>query len=384
MVPTELQLQVVSGFVEGIGGTLSGQVDCMLVQGEGTAIPHTSSYKWPVRDVLAVFEVKKTLFSTELNDAHEQLRTVLDQFREYAESLTDAVRFDITASAYVYGQLVGEPAPKLEDVDSLPFQKQIVFRTLVGEQLAPLRIIFGYQGYASEYTLRAGFVRFLRDHDNMIGYDPGAMPNLIVCGDNSLVKLNGHPYFNPLQNGNWVWFGSSTENPLLLLLNLIFTKLMYVTSIPDWFARDLSLERFAPLLIGKGIKTGSNTGVWSYEPVLFTQQQLHRAAEVVDLRDWEPLKASPFQCTLVALIGDGLTRKKVNQIAAKFPESDAAREVDALIKHGIVGWYDDTLVFLTIQCVTLFTSKGQAVVGDADDPRFFEWYGREQRRGVKA
>jgi len=62
MLPMPLDLQVVNGFVEGLNGELSGQIDCMLVRGTGKPIVHTGEYKWPVRNVLAVFEVKKTLF----------------------------------------------------------------------------------------------------------------------------------------------------------------------------------------------------------------------------------------------------------------------------------------------------------------------------------
>jgi hypothetical protein len=119
MIPSSLNLKVVSGFVEGIDGSLSGQIDCMLVQGEGHQIPHSASYKWPVRDVLAVFEIKKTLFSEELTDAHHQLSTVLERFIQHAERLTDLG--DISPSLYMYGQIVGEPAPKLSELDSLPF-----------------------------------------------------------------------------------------------------------------------------------------------------------------------------------------------------------------------------------------------------------------------
>src|SRR5438128_7333835 len=39
MIPFELEFQVVSGFVEGIDGSLSGQIDAMIVRGSGTPIP---------------------------------------------------------------------------------------------------------------------------------------------------------------------------------------------------------------------------------------------------------------------------------------------------------------------------------------------------------
>jgi hypothetical protein len=379
-IPSGLQLQVVSGFVEGVDGSLSGQIDCMLVQGEGKQIPYSTSYKWPVEDVLAVFEVKKTLFGEELSDANSQLKTVFDRFLQHEEQLTEADKIDITPSLYVYGQIVGKPAPQSNEPGTLSFQEEIILRTLITEQIAPVRIIFGYQGYANEYTLRAGFIKYLQSRNNMVGYAGIAMPHLIVCGNNSLIKFNGHPYLLQLRRDGWVWYGSSTENPLLLLLNLILTKLMYVAAVPGWFETDLALEHFTPLLVGRAVKTGDASGVWSYTPVLFTQRQLKRAADQLQQTDWEPLNASPFQCTLVALVGKGISRESLNAIAKEFPDADVETEVEELRKHGILGWADDKLKFLTIQCVTLFGPAGQPIIGDAEDPRYFEWFRRERQK----
>ncbi len=59
-LPVNLELQVVSGFIEGKDGELSPQIDCMLVSGEGTVIPYTQNFKYPLAQVIAVLEVKKT------------------------------------------------------------------------------------------------------------------------------------------------------------------------------------------------------------------------------------------------------------------------------------------------------------------------------------
>jgi hypothetical protein len=83
MIPENLGLRVVSGFVEGRDGTLSGQIDCMLVYGVGTLIHQTTLFKWPIRQVIALFEVKKTLFSTQLEEAHHHLNSVLDMYIEF-------------------------------------------------------------------------------------------------------------------------------------------------------------------------------------------------------------------------------------------------------------------------------------------------------------
>src|SRR5205807_8698596 len=82
-IPRDLGLQVVSGFVVDAEGGMSGQMDCMLVRGEGEQVPYTQQCKWPVWDVLAVFEVKKTLYGSALKEALVHLRSVHDAFSNW-------------------------------------------------------------------------------------------------------------------------------------------------------------------------------------------------------------------------------------------------------------------------------------------------------------
>ncbi|EEG4000961.1 hypothetical protein G3B50_004523, partial [Salmonella enterica] len=67
--PSELNLRVCSGFFYNESEELSNQIDCMLVQGEGERIPHTDDYKYKIKNVIAIFEVKKNLFLSELRDS---------------------------------------------------------------------------------------------------------------------------------------------------------------------------------------------------------------------------------------------------------------------------------------------------------------------------
>ncbi len=91
------------------------------MRGSGTPVAHTELYKWPVKDVVAVFEVKKRLFSSELTDAYSQLRGVLDLFWSYAENLGPADSIDIESALYAYGQIVGHLAPQRTRVPSYVF-----------------------------------------------------------------------------------------------------------------------------------------------------------------------------------------------------------------------------------------------------------------------
>src|ERR1700687_4623636 len=77
-IPEGLGLQVVSGFIDDGQGNLTDQIDCMLVKGTGISVPFTILFKWHIKDVIAVLEVKKNLFSSELADAHGDLRKVLE------------------------------------------------------------------------------------------------------------------------------------------------------------------------------------------------------------------------------------------------------------------------------------------------------------------
>lgn len=106
-IPTNLDLQVVTGFaVDGLGNQ-SGQIYCMLVRGAGERVPFTDSYRWPIHDVLAVFEVEKTLAYSDLKDAFVHLRGIYDLYRSWFDECYDENRQDITRARDVFGQITG-------------------------------------------------------------------------------------------------------------------------------------------------------------------------------------------------------------------------------------------------------------------------------------
>ncbi|MFI9629585.1 DUF6602 domain-containing protein [Streptomyces sp. NPDC052042] len=85
-LPDGLGLRVVSGFASDGRGRLSGQLDCMVVRGEGEKLPYTNAYVWHVKDIIAVVEVKKNLHSAELRDAFTHLNTVGEIEHAYYQS----------------------------------------------------------------------------------------------------------------------------------------------------------------------------------------------------------------------------------------------------------------------------------------------------------
>jgi hypothetical protein len=257
MIPPQLGLQVVTGFVEGINGTLSGQIDGMLVQGSGTSIPGVEGqYKWPIKDVLAVLEVKKTLFGDDLADAHDQLQSVMALFWEYAETIKPSDGVDISAPRYVYSQILGEPAPVGKEWDALAFDKEALYRMLLDDHVAPVRIVLGYGGFKTEHSLRQGFLKFLARHPGKPGFAGASLPSLIVCGQNSIVKANGQPFYFQPWRGRYLCYASSSHSPILWILNLILTRISHLYAAPRWYGRDLSIDSFTPLLWGKAADNG--------------------------------------------------------------------------------------------------------------------------------
>lgn len=381
MIPAELELQVVSGFVQGIDGSLSGQIDCMLVRETGEPVPQVpGQYKWPIKDVLAVFEVKKTLFGVDLTDAHDQLQSVMALLFPYLDSIKPSDGISIEAPRYVYGQILGEPAPRGEEFEGLPFNKEQLYRILVNDHIAPVRVILGYFGYKTEHSLREGFLDFLDKHTGKPGYAGSYLPSLIVCGQNSIIKTNGQPFYFGAWGDEILFFASSSQNPVLWILNLILTKISHQYVAPEWYGRDLSIDRFAPLLWGKAVDLGTKKG-WEYSAHPISSKALETIPALTK-EEWQPIQISQDQAVLLQLIGnDGIERDELLQAMAAIELTGETTEqiIQDLVSKRLVGWAGEKLVFLTRRCSTVFTPKDGLVAHDMEDARFSEWMMREER-----
>jgi hypothetical protein len=117
---------------------------------------------------------------------------------------------------------------------------------------------------------------------------PAVLPNLIVCRTNALLKLNGHPYIVPeLDDGQWHIFGSTREAPMVLLLELLWTRLSNEFQARFPVDDALKMEAIAPLLSGKSIVDQDRRG-WMFYAKTLTRKQL---AEV-ETQHWTPFEVS--------------------------------------------------------------------------------------------
>lgn len=284
-IPEQLNVRLVDGFVLGVDGKHSHQTDAMLVMGEkGQRIPKTSQWIWPIEDVLAVFEVKKSLFGNQLVDSIEKMRVVSLQQKELMTSERKQVKLGPSKDAFA--RLMGRfpSAGELEDFQGAEGE---ILRTIAYEQLAPVRVVFGYEGYADETGLRKGFLDALRDApDGVAG--PAVLPNLIICRRNAILKMNGHPFISPIgDDGHWNLFGSTRKAPFALLLELIWTRLGNEFNAQFPVDDSLTKEVIAPLLAGEVVTKGGIRG-WMFHYSTLNKKQL---ADTPADR-WEPISVT--------------------------------------------------------------------------------------------
>lgn len=360
-IPPSLDLQVVSGFITDHKHWMSGQIDCMLVKGKGESIPHTSSFKWPIWDVLAVFEVKKTLFGQAMQEGFLHLRTISHAFSEWLHAPDrEDHKFNISRALNSFSRVTGLHAPSFRDYQRVLSEGDaMLYYSMVVEQLAPIRIVLGYDGFKTEEGMRKSMIEFLREIGSGSGFGVNSFPHVITCNGFSLCKANGQPYWYPLQAGKWHFYMSSAANPLWLMLEHIWTKIENVCEVELPWEDDLVEEVFHPLLSAQPIAGARG---WYLE-----YSDLKGLARDPVVRDWQPTEVTPTQqIVLNRLVCDG-TIDITNVHFLEFLETEnltleqLIRSFDGL---GLIS-FDGAILRPTIrQCAFVFTPDGKIYAGE--------------------
>jgi hypothetical protein len=312
-IPSALGLRLESGFVTDGAGVLSGQIDCMLVRGQGEAIPYTGKYKWHVKDVVAVFEIKKSLLGDELADAFTHLQVVRQLEHNWFTHLRDTKgSISIKSAQRAFAEATGFFAPEQNEINSLDPFRQLLFHILILEQVSAIRVVFGYDGFQTESGFRNSLVNFLGRNLEIPGFGPGSFPQLIVSGGYSLVKTNGQPFSAPLADGRWPFYCSSSVNPLQIMLELIWTRLARDFNLGVPWGEDLTIEALRPLILGSVEERAGRLG-WNYEYIKASQAELIAND---DYNNWQPahlsLSSSPSSSSCVPDLKYALTTTSIH------------------------------------------------------------------------
>jgi hypothetical protein len=336
-IPPDLDVRVVEGFIEGVDGKLSPQIDAMIVAGLRPPIPHTASHVWPISDVIAAFEVKKSLYGADLKDGFVKLRDVKRMSEAYIQS---GVSIDPGPSYRAFARLTGRYPNSVQEVDRLPDELNHLFHTILADQVAPVRVMLGYHGYADEAGLRKGMLDYLKEQSGPAeGFGASSMPNLIVARRKALLKMDGHPYITPLSDGWWHLLVSSPENPLRILIELLWAKLRDrfggVFPVDD----NLELERLAPLLDARLMTKDGRTG-WAYNEVDLSAADLAAA----EPPQWKPEETDVAEMVIQLQIArHGVLDVRDHKFREHAAEEgfDADAVIAGMVERRVLAWVDD-------------------------------------------
>jgi hypothetical protein len=351
-------LRVVSGKVVNSKGILSRQVDCMIVVGEGQQLPFTTHYVYPLSQVVAICEVKKTLYSSALSDS-------IDWFTHFRQNVAEGGKRRVGLLDDAWRGIFGESLPSEEEMKLLPVSRRVILEHLIVEAVSPARIVVGFEGFCDEASLRKGVLDLLdaafdNPEPNQRRFSISAFPNLVVCGQASIIKLDGFPFSAKANPNDWyAWFASSSYNPLVYLLEILWTRLAYLLKLPpEVFGDDLRVEQPNPLLWCRAVASPYGDG-WEYFPVLMEKEYLKASS---GLGSWEPEFLSEVEFDVMNLLCAGLqVRADCVEIAKLFRQRNSSfGEVAKSLKaRRLAHAKDGRLELLTDKCVCFILPDGR-------------------------
>lgn len=370
-----IDIQVRSGKIKNSNNEFSDEIDCMVVLGEGELIPYTDKYIYDSSKVIAVIQVKKNLFSKDIRDSYENLKTVLDvtEFRDgevyHARLLRNSWRM-----------IFNEELPTREELQQLPYEKEIFYHVLLLEAFYPARIVWGYNGFKSEFSLRESFIDYIEENISSVsgakkpGFGPLNFPNLIICDKYSLVKTNGIPFGHPVDNNNWWPFlVSSHDNPVYFLLEIIWTRLHFMYGISaEIFGDDLVIDEMHGFLLCRPIEVSRMKG-WEYQYIPTGKKELEKPHVH---KEWEPVFLDNIQFVIInqLSISGKIDLMEIDHL--EFIKKNGYT-IESFIKYlkqtGLIDVKGSVLSLITDYCQCGITQDGRYFAGDNKTGRVSRW-----------
>jgi hypothetical protein len=367
-----LDLRVARGKIRNSKGTLSGEIDCMVVLGDGEPIPYTQKFVYPFEKVVMIVEIKKTLYGEQLKDAMDLLHHFWKEVAEVRPPQSGIIED-------AWRALFKANLPSVEELDALPFHQQMIRHTLLTEAMLPLRVVFGYEGYADEFGLREGFIGYLEEICNSpletrLRFNLNTFPNLIVCRKASLIKLDGMPYSGMVDGRGFWWFICSRRSePFQCLLELLWTRLAHIFKLgPEIFGEDLETESVNPLLAAKAEMIGDQ-GAWRYENLPTKREDLQQGS---DWQAWHPPTLSRAEFTVVQVLC------KEGEIDIMEPEFVKYLEKEGLTVESLCTSLNEKrlttlngkkLVLITDECACMIVPDGRCVAAENKSGRLLRY-----------
>ncbi|PUA18622.1 DUF6602 domain-containing protein [Glaciimonas sp. PCH181] len=355
VLPPNLDLRVVSGFIEGI----PNQIDGMLVRGEGQRYGLTDQYIYPIEQVLCVLEVKKTLNKSDLIDGIQHLAAVQRLFSQrFSARIEAGEEFDFHLARESYAKLTGRAGPRTDAaLDALPAPDRLLFATLARHLYAPVTVLLGFDGYGTEHGLREAMVDIVESNlGNDSDTSPDLLPSLITAGTFSLVKCTGRPYLVSGPKDTWVLLASARHNVARILLEFLWTKISVFCEVCMPFGLDMDHENIKELLLARGACKDERVG-FELRSFSYSEKKLRRAAVTV----WEPVKLSAGAIALAEFVFFKGGRLELEQSLDNYIQREHCVALDDVVAE-LVGTSTFCKRENTLQKVT-----GQALIASFDD-----------------
>lgn len=224
--------------------------------------------------------------------------------------------------------------------------------------------------------MREALVSFIEENQMTQGFGVGSFPQIIVSGNYSLIKMNGYPYSAPMDSGFWNFYASSNANPILLILEMIWTRLSYQVKVENLWGEDLSIENFALFLSAKIKTVGELTG-WEYKYTPISEELL-KEREPED--EWSPTIVSSTQFVIFNRLcneaEESIDDKSLKEYIEKEGE-DFDQFIESLTSTGLIALKDDKLELTTYECQCVILPDGRFVVADNNSGRLTRWVSKQ-------
>jgi len=302
--------------------------------------------------------------------------------------LRDSELFHMRLLDAAWRSICQEKLPGREFLKKLSIQKEMIYHILLMEAFYPLRIVWGYNGFKSEYSLRQSFIEYLETNSSPIGsaeirgFGPLNLPNLIICGKYSILKNNGMPIGSTITADNW-WsvLTSSSKNPIYYLLEILWTRLSYMFEISsDIFGEDLELETMHTFLDCRYIEVGERKG-WEYFYIPTSKKKLE---EPYENKEWKPVFLNNLQFKIIERLcfEDSINFNQeiefIHEIESSGLEFDYF--IESLIATGLIEINQKTITLITKECQCAITTKGEYIAGENNSGRLTRWLKKDKMK----
>ena len=264
--------------------------------------------------------------------------------------------------------------------NELSLYEDTVSQSLRSESRLPLRIVWGYNGFASEQKLRESFVTFLSGNmstaeKQIRGFGPNNFPNLIICDGYTIMKMDGMPYVSPLDsNGWWTFLVTSHYNKMRFLLESLWTRLSYKYRLSqEIFGEDLQKEP-ATVFLRLRYKREAGAEGWEFDYRPASVKQLNDNYEV---EEWKPVEIDEAQFSVLQEMKKcGTINWADDQKLHGFVIGEGYASIEDFVKKfcdtRLVCCEGKYLKYLTDECVCV-CCNGKWYAADNKDNRLQNW-----------